>query len=402
MKQDFKQIIFLLVLSLCVYPAWSAHIIGGNMTYRCFANNVFEFSLQLYRDCNCINCADFDQEANIGVYRCGNVINCGSLSQLNSIISISAPLISRSTVLNPDIPGFQFPNQCIEQGVYRFTLTLPPSSEVYYVAHQRCCRPETLSNVTNPRNVGMTIYTEIQSNAAAVCNNSPIFRESISPVFCLGETFEIDHRASDFDGDSLVYSICSALKGAGLAGGPEMPGANSKACNGIIPTPACPPPYNFVDYASGFSGGNPLGPGSQFSINPQSGLITVNPTIAGHFLVAICVEEYRNGVLINTSSREFTYLAAACQSTSTHEKTLDKSLKLFPNPASNFIHINLENPGDSSYQIQIFNTFGQRIESLDNVENQSIDISEWQEGLYNLILQQNGKVIQNEKFVKIQ
>lgn len=402
MKQYFKQFILFLVFSLCIYPAWSAHIIGGNMTYRCFSNNVFEITLLLYRDCNCFNCADFDANANIGVYRCGNAINCGNLSQNNSILSISAPLFSRSTVLNPDIPGFQFPDQCLQQGAYRFTVTLPPSNEVYYISYQRCCRPETVSNITNPRNVGMTIYTEIQPNAAAVCNNSAKFRESINPVFCLGETFEIDHSAADADGDSLVYSICSAFKGAGIAGGPDMPGGNATSCIGLVPTPACPPPYNVVDYASGFSGGNPLGSDSQLSINPQSGLITVNPSIAGQFLVTICVKEYRNGSLINNSFREFTYLAADCQTTSTYESQKHSKLKLFPNPANDFINITLTNYQGARSQIHIFNSFGQCVDMLELQSNdQKVDTSKWAAGLYNLLLLEDGKVVQSEKFVKI-
>ncbi|MBK7426906.1 MAG: T9SS type A sorting domain-containing protein [Saprospiraceae bacterium] len=237
----------------------------------------------------------------------------------------------------------------------------------------------------------MTIYVEIKTNAAIECNNNPIFQESISPVFCLGETFEIDHSAADSDGDSLVYSICSSFKGAGIEGGPESPGSNPNSCTGVIPTPSCPPPYNFVDYVSGFSGVNPLGTGSQLSINPNSGIITVNPSIAGQYLVTICVNEFRNGSLINTSYREFTYLAAACQSTSTNENIISKSLKLFPNPASNFIQINIENPGASSNQIQIFNSYGQCIEKLDLISNnQRLDISGWPAGLYNLILLEDG------------
>lgn len=373
------------------------------MSYKCLGNNWFEFNLQLYRDCNCTSCADFDPIVYLSLYRCGNVVNCNGLNQSDHWITLDLPLISRSTVSNPDIPGFQFPEQCLERGDYKFALALPLSNEIYYISYQRCCRPETVTNIINPRNVGMTIFTEIQLNAFEACNSSSIFQESISPVFCLGETMEIDHSALDPDGDSLVYSICSPFTGAGLGGGPDMPGGNTNACNGIIPIPSCPPPYNFVDYTSGFSGGNPLGPGSQFSINPTSGLITVKPTIAGHFLVAICVEEYRNGVLINTSSREFTYLAAACQTTYTRENLNPGSLKLFPNPANNFIHITIQHAGTASNQIHIFNSYGQCIEKLDLISNdQKLDISGWPEGLYNLILLEDGKVVQTEKLVKIE
>jgi hypothetical protein len=403
MKQLFKQFYLSILLTFCIYPVLGSHIIGGNMTYKCLGNYRYEITLQLYRDCNCSNCADFDTHVNIGVYRCGNLINCNNLSQTSFLTLDFSPLISRTTVLNPDIPGFQFPEQCLERGDYKFIVTLPISFENYFIAYQRCCRPETLSNIPDSQNTGMTIFTEIKSNAVIACNNGLIFTESIHPVFCLNNTFEIDHSANDTDGDSLVYSICSAFKGAGLEGGPEMPNVSSSGCDGIIPSPACPPPYEFVDYASGFTGIIPLGIGSQLSIDPQTGLITVNPSIAGQFLVTICVNEFRNGILINNSYREFTYLAAECQTTFTNEKTLDKSLKLFPNPASNFIQINLENPGASSNQIQIFNSYGLCKEKLDWFSNdQKIDISGWPAGLYKLILLEDGKIARSEKFVKIE
>ena len=403
MKQTFKHLFLFISIAFCSHPALSSHIIGGNMTYKCLGGNRYEITLQLYRDCNCTNCANFDEVVSIGVYRCGNIVSCNNLSQANSFLSTSIALSSRSSIFNPGIPGIHFPEQCLERGTYRSFLTLPLSFENYFVAYQRCCRPETVSNIPDSRNTGMTIYTEIQSNTALGCNNSAIFQESISPVFCLGNTFDIDHSAIDVDGDSLVYSICSAFNGGGLAGGPEMPGVNPYGCDGIIPTPSCPPPYNLVDYVSGFSGSNPLGTDSQLSINPQTGIITVNPAIAGQFLVTICVNEFRNGNLINTTQREFTYLAAACQSTAINENIINKSLKVFPNPASNFIQINIEHPGAPSNQIQIFNCYGQCIEKLDLISNnQRLDISGWPAGLYNLILLEDGRVAQSEKFVKIQ
>jgi len=52
------------------YVASARHIIGGVMTYRCLNPGTYEFTLKVYRDCNCTNCADFDPVASIGIYRC--------------------------------------------------------------------------------------------------------------------------------------------------------------------------------------------------------------------------------------------------------------------------------------------------------------------------------------------
>src|SRR5690606_13287527 len=121
----------------------------------------------------------FDQFVSIGIYRCGNIMTCNLQNQSNSLLSISAPLISRTTIFNPDIPGFHLPDQCLQKGAYVFTATLPPSNENYYVAYQRCCRPETVTNVPDSRKVGMSIFAELTPNAAANCNSSPAFQESI-------------------------------------------------------------------------------------------------------------------------------------------------------------------------------------------------------------------------------
>jgi len=33
-------------------PAKASHILGGEITYRCLGNGLFEFTIKVYRDCN--------------------------------------------------------------------------------------------------------------------------------------------------------------------------------------------------------------------------------------------------------------------------------------------------------------------------------------------------------------
>lgn len=53
--------------------------------------------------------------------------------------------------------------------------------------------------------------------------------------------------------------------------------------------------------------GNPV-----VSINQLSGLITGTPTMNGQYVVAVCVQEYRNGQLLSTIKREFQFNVTNC------------------------------------------------------------------------------------------
>lgn len=52
---------------------------------------------------------------------------------------------------------------------------------------------------------------------------------------------------------------------------------------------------------NGIPGGAPL------QIDSETGLLTGLPNTVGQFVVGICIEEYRNGVLISTTRRDFQY-----------------------------------------------------------------------------------------------
>ena len=57
------------LLLLCSQDAKATHIVGGNLTYRCLGNNLYEIRLSLRRDCLLgANDAQFDDPASIGFF----------------------------------------------------------------------------------------------------------------------------------------------------------------------------------------------------------------------------------------------------------------------------------------------------------------------------------------------
>lgn len=284
------------------------HIIGGDITYECLGettpgNKRWRFTMHIYRDCYG-NGATFDVPAEFAIYR-GSENN----NTLHSIFSINN---FDYTKLIPDTPQCvtNIPLVCVEEAVYSFETILPVlSNESYFIVYQRCCRNNTITNIINPGDVGATYFIELNPAAMATCNDSPTFVNFPPIIICNNLPLTFNHAAMDSDGDVLVYSFCQALAGGGnITFTPEL-----YSCIGAKPTPPCPPPFDKVPYAvPTYTASNPVGGAPQVSINPVSGIITGTPTIIGQFVVAVCVQEYRNGQLLSTVQREFQFNVADC------------------------------------------------------------------------------------------
>jgi len=214
-------------------------------------------------------------------------------SILVDTFDIGAPLITQipPTINNPCIqpPG----GICVEEGVYTYTLTLPPKNGGYYLVFQVAYRNNTILNLVAPNSQGATYYTFIPGPEIAAINSSPRYL-SFPPIFiCNNVTFTFDHKATDPDGDQLVYSICPPF-------------------NGLPAGQAPPPPYLNVNYVSPYNGAYPIAANPAFSINPATGLLTGKPNMSGQFVVGICVQEFKSGTLINTHYRDFQFNVVPC------------------------------------------------------------------------------------------
>ena len=303
----------LLLLALCLLfllpESTAKHIIGGEITYECLGDNLYRFTMRVYRDDTCTNCGVLDPQAAIGVFNC-DYNNCFS-SDLELILR---PRLEGVTNIEP--PEFECSrapdNIRVEEGLYIFEERLPLSDESYHIVYQRCCRNVTINNILVPGEVGGTYTVEITPEAQRECNSSPVFNLFPPTVICANEALNFDHSASDMDGDSLVYSFCAPLTG----GGDDTSDANVSNCViGAVPNPPCPPPYQTVTFVSPLYGpSNPMGGTPRVRIDPNTGIITGTPTMLGQFVVGVCVREYRNGDQIGEIRRDFQFNVMSCTS----------------------------------------------------------------------------------------
>ena len=283
-----KKLILFISILLLSPPIKASHLIGGDFAYVYLGSNKYQIILQIFRDCS--DSYDFDTPASIAVYE----------SNGDLIVNHLIPLAFRNKVgANPPDPCFiPPPGICVEKGIYIDTILLPNSTYGYDMVYQRCCRNGSVLNIQSPSLTGMTITSHIPANNIVSFNNSAQF-VSLPPIFiCANAPFTYNFSATDSDGDSLVYTLCTPFDGGTFA--------NSR------PNPPSAPPYNNIAWTTGYSATNPISSSSGINFNSQTGQMSFTPNMIGQFAVCICVEEYRNGILLNTTRREIQFNSVPC------------------------------------------------------------------------------------------
>lgn len=283
-----KNYLFALLFFVLSFVASASHIVGGEVYYDSLGNDQYRITFEVYRDCSG---AAYDSPLYFTVFHANGV-------QFNEF-SIPLPIPDTLPIIYDD-PCVTPPTDiCIQRAIYTGIFTLPATPDGYYISYQRCCWAANIQNIVNPGSWGITITTQIPGTnlVSNLDNNSARFNEYPPIVLCSGQTLDFDHSAFDQDGDSLVYSLCDPLT------------VNNTVSE---PNPENAGPYTPVPWEPGFSGTVPFGTGSNITINPQTGFMNITPGVTGTYVASVCVEEWRDGVLINTKSRTFGYRVVVC------------------------------------------------------------------------------------------
>ncbi len=296
--RDYRLFLCLCLCTLGITEQiFSTHIVGGSMRYNCLGNDMYEITLTINRDCDLgAENAPFDNPASVGIFD----VNGRQLFGLGDNGELFLEFEGDVTLQN-QIQQICFTSSntiCVHSTEYKGIVELPQGVEGYVLAYQRCCRNETLLNVAEPLETGLTLSIELTEAALEVCNSSPAFVLTPDIFICVGSVLEFDGSATDADGDQLVYSACTPNTGATI--------------DDPRPQPPAGPPYTPVEYINGFSATNPLGP-LDADFNSETGVYTVTPQAIGQYLVGLCVEEFRDGVLLSRVSREFQYNVVRCE-----------------------------------------------------------------------------------------
>ncbi len=330
-------LLFPFFLFLTTYAVQATHIVGADLVYDCVnpTLNQYRIELTMYRDCTPNSMADFDDNITIFIFNGDN----GALFRTWVVAKpFSTPEIIPA---DWDVCTGRVYNLCVEFGTYITTVTLPPRVGGYDIAWSRCCRNNSVTNIQSgpgTTSQGITVVAHVPSIDVSGCNSSPRFRQ-LAPLFlCAGQPFNFDHSAIDPDGDSLVYVVSNPFTGTNNTG----LGTTSQNPTVNINNPMGPPAYRNVIYLNGYTNLDPFGTGN-FSIDPNSGFLTMTPTQTGLFVFSISVLEYRNGVFLSENKRDFQINVVTCQPQGT-PPSISSNLSGVPTSSNDTIYIEPEEP----------------------------------------------------------
>ena len=303
-----KRLFIILLLNLgLITNGIARHLKGGWIQYEYLSTNTtnqtntYRIIVRQYLSCGDLNQGQIDDRVVVGYF------DGQTNKYINKIyISLSSTSSPNLTNFDPCISNPPIGQVCYRIDEYITTLELPFNTNGYTLAVQRCCRIENINNVENSSKFGITYFNKIPGTIAGIDyskNSSPSFIMRDTVVICHNTPFTFNFSATDINGDSLSYVFCD-----GITGGFNDPNNEQ----GAKPDPPAKPPYKSIAYPLPFSGSMPLG--FAVTINSKTGVISgVAPDPTGDYVVSVCVNEYKNGVLIGTTKKEIHVNVADCE-----------------------------------------------------------------------------------------
>ena len=293
--------IFLTFFLFAQISVWGGQFMGGEISYR-FINRIgneytYELTFKIYREC--FNPADLDDP----VIR---LINSTDLTRnihpvIYREITLNNPVLTYLPYSYKDYCVINDPPHCIELLTYTTQIGLPFSPEGYTFYYTNCCRNGLTNLVSDAGNGGveyvntipvpgqaLTYVTYIPSHDSIMQNSSPVSVNDSIVYACKGKPFTYQFQFFDTDGDSLVIKPAGSLMKV------------NAATTNFFP----------LVFKAGYSSDSPMG--NSITLN-EEGVLSGTPSIEGFFAMALIIEEYRNGVLINISRKDYQVNVATCE-----------------------------------------------------------------------------------------
>lgn len=262
--------------------ALATHAAGAELLYKKVGNKTYEFTYYFYRACES-----------------GSINARGSYTM--KVFSNSCPYNAEIVLPKVSEDGDITPlcsskeSMCdggtevgYERFTYRKTVTFPNNCSDYRFSVCEYNRNLGIGTLVNPDTM-LCVETTMNSY---VPNESVQFSNPPVNIICANQTYCSNFGIYDPDGDSLAFSLVTPLKNwqASLTGG--------------VQTDTCA-------YLPGYSTSMPL-QGASISLDPLSGNFCISPTATEIGVIALKIEEYRNGNVISTVIRDIQIAVLPC------------------------------------------------------------------------------------------
>lgn len=273
---QLKYLVVILAFSLISGNIFATHAQSADITYQCLGGNQYRINVSFYRDC-----AGVAAPNTVGVNLSAASCTQNSNVTLTRLAGTGQDVTQVCNTITTQCNGGNYPG--VQEYKYTAVVTLAAQCTDWVFSFSLCCRNNAINTINNPG--GENIYVEAKlNNLNFPCNNSPSF--TIPPVSypCIGQTSCFNHGVIEPDGDSLYYSLLSPATG----------------------------PTTSVTYIGGYSANQPLISSPAVTFNPFTGDICMTPSMLEVTVLAVKVEEWRNGVFVGSVVRDIQLRTVMC------------------------------------------------------------------------------------------
>ena len=287
----------LLLLLLLPLTAAATHIVGGELDLQYKSGSTYTLSLNLYFDAINGDPLALDQSLVAGIF----------VKATNQrVVNVTLPLTANTFVQYTN-PACAVGSLSTRKLVYTKEIILDAATYAnsggYYVAVERCCRNNGISNIITPGGAAQAFYLEFPAvvrSGTAFIDSTPRIFPPLGDYACRGELFYYNFGGVDPDGDSLSYDMATPLNGHATA-----------AVGNTAPLPSAAP-YAPIAWSPGLSTTNQIPGPPALGIDAHTGRLTVRASSLGLFVFGVRCAEFRKGVKIGETRRDFQLYVLNC------------------------------------------------------------------------------------------
>jgi len=288
------------ILCICLAGMSSAnHFTGAHLRYEYISQGKYRLHLTLYKTCET---GAIDLPTFIGVYaesKLNNqIVNKNLVRISNDTLQPFCPgTVTSCTNISSSYPGYI-------AAVYADTIILPSSANDWYFVFSNSNRNFGITNLQGAS--GQSFFVDAPA-VSYMRNTSAVMPDYPPHTIFVNDSLKIPLTAYDADGDSIAYELVQPQSGQGMA----------------------------IPYYTGFTVASPFGSGGLCYIDANNNMVLKSAAV-GKYTLAINIKEYRNGVYVGYTTRDFIVI---CTSAS------GGSILTTPQPISNANRVTYTCPG---------------------------------------------------------
>ncbi len=247
------------------------NVAAGDIYYRCINDTTYEVFVAMYWDCQEPQ-IPLEVTVNVTSQSCGEQIYLDMDGVPPDVITVPVCPNLLLSCYGGTVPG-------VKRLLFSDTLILPAYCNDWNLRF--CYNTRVIADNIEP---GEWMCIEANLDNTIGCNSSPSFSNPPVDYICAGDTYCFVQGQTEIDGDSLVYSLVDPL------------GYNS------VP----------VIFDSIWTAQNPLPSTPNVFVDPETGLLCMNPDTQFTGVLALLIEEYRGGQLIGGTMRDMRFNILSC------------------------------------------------------------------------------------------